>query len=86
MLAASPAPTSVCTSSMARMTLPFSFISSKTVFNLSSNSPRYLVPLIKRARSNCAAGHVGGRGGGMPPLLPKNADRKLPEGERQTIV
>ena len=40
-----PAPTIVCSSSMKRMILPsLFFTSSRTAFNRSSNSPRYLAP------------------------------------------
>ena len=43
-----PAPTNRWISSMKRIILPSeSFISFKTAFNLSSNSPRYLAPAIR---------------------------------------
>ena len=47
---AAPAPTSVCSSSMNRMTLPAALsISLSSAFRRSSNSPRYLVPATMRA-------------------------------------
>ena len=51
-----PAPTMVCSSSMKRMIFPsLFFTSSRTAFNRSSNSPRYLAPAtsapISRAKS-----------------------------------
>ena len=45
---AAPAPIRVCTSSITRMTLFATLISSIIFFNLSSNSPRYFVPATKR--------------------------------------
>ena len=48
---AAPAPTTVCSSSMKRMMLPSLLTASRTCFNLSSNSPRYLVPASKAAIS-----------------------------------
>ena len=45
---ADPAPTTVCNSSMNKITLPSELlISSITAFNLSSNSPLNLLPAIK---------------------------------------
>lgn len=49
---AAPAPTSVCSSSMKRMTSPFaSSMAFMTAFRRSSNSPRYLAPAIRRPKS-----------------------------------
>ena len=61
-----PAPTSVCISSMKRMTLAAGAVtSSSTDFKRSSNSPRYLAPAIMAPRSSAmqllvgqALGHV----------------------------
>ena len=50
---APPAPTTVCSSSMKRISCPSEArISSITVFSRSSNSPRYFVPAIIPARSS----------------------------------
>src|SRR3989338_7428419 len=53
---AAPAPTSVCISSIKRIIFPSerstSFI---TALRRSSNSPRYLVPAIRRPRSSCTS-------------------------------
>ena len=65
---AAPAPTSVCSSSMNRMTSPCdSSISLSTAFRRSSNSPRYLAPAISAPRSSATTrlvlqrlGHVAG--------------------------
>ena len=47
-----PAPTSVCSSSINKITRPSSLESSpKTLFKRSSNSPRYLAPAISEPRS-----------------------------------
>ena len=47
-----PAPTIVCSSSMKSITCPlWVFISFKTAFSLSSNSPRNLAPAIKAPKS-----------------------------------
>ena len=47
-----PAPTTVCISSIKVIICPPEFfISSKTDFNLSSNSPRYFAPAIIPAKS-----------------------------------
>ncbi len=51
---AAPAPTRVWSSSTKRMTSPWALrISSITFFIRSSNSPRYLVPATRAARSSC---------------------------------
>ncbi len=50
---AAPAPTSVCSSSIKRITCPSaSVISFKTAFRRSSNSPRYFAPATSAARSS----------------------------------
>ena len=49
---AAPAPTSRWSSSINTITLPCFLISFTTFFNLSSNSPRYLVPAIIAAMSS----------------------------------
>mmetsp|Transcript_12270 Transcript_12270/g.19803 ORF Transcript_12270/g.19803 Transcript_12270/m.19803 type:complete len:228 (-) Transcript_12270:270-953(-) len=50
---AAPAPTSVCSSSMKRMTLPSAAVTSfRTLLSLSSNSPRNLAPATRAPRSN----------------------------------
>ena len=49
---AAPAPISVCTSSIIRITLLATRISSIIFFNLSSNSPRYFVPATNNPISN----------------------------------
>ncbi len=49
---AAPAPTSVCSSSMNRMTCLFCAISFMTALRRSSNWPRYLVPAITAAMSS----------------------------------
>ncbi len=49
---AAPAPTSVCNSSMKRISWPWAFsISFNTAFSLSSNSPRYFAPASIDPRS-----------------------------------
>ena len=63
---AAPAPTTVCSSSMKRMTWPSeSLISLSTALRRSSNSPRYLAPAMSAPRSSAddalvlqALGHV----------------------------
>ena len=48
-----PAPTSVCISSMNRMTLPAAEVTSEsTAFSRSSNSPRYFAPAISAPMSS----------------------------------
>ena len=49
---AAPAPIKVCISSITRIIFPAWRISSMIFFNLSSNSPRYLVPATKSPISN----------------------------------
>ena len=49
---AAPAPISVCTSSIIKITLLATLISSMIFFNLSSNSPRYFVPATNSPMSN----------------------------------
>ncbi|GBE03385.1 hypothetical protein BMS3Abin09_00300 [bacterium BMS3Abin09] len=48
---AAPAPTSVCSSSIKRITFSFWTISFMTSLSLSSNCPLYLVPAIRAPRS-----------------------------------
>ncbi|KAL5724474.1 hypothetical protein ACHQM5_007733 [Ranunculus cassubicifolius] len=48
---AAPAPINVCTSSMKSIISSLCLISSISFFNLSSNSPRYLVPATRRPMS-----------------------------------
>ena len=50
-----PAPTSVCSSSMNRITLPAAFsISVSSAFSRSSNSPRYFAPASSAGRSSAS--------------------------------
>ena len=49
-----PAPTTVCSSSRKRMTLPALATSARMFFIRSSNSPRYLVPAMMEGRSRAS--------------------------------
>ena len=77
---AAPAPITVCISSMKRIKPSAADTSSITVFNRSSNSPRYFVPaIIRRGRARPAI--VGKRLGHLvvdDPLSDAFDDRRLP--------
>src|SRR3972149_3158732 len=67
---AAPAPTSVCNSSTKRMTSPCALrISSITFFIRSSNSPRYLVPATRAARSSCTTRLLRSTSGTSPRVM-----------------
>src|ERR1700733_5212534 len=66
---AAPAPTSVCSSSMKRMIWPSDSVTSfSTALRRSSNSPRYLAPATRAARSR-ATMRFGFRTSGTSPAI-----------------
>ena len=68
-----PAPTSVCISSMNKITSPAALvISVRIAFNRSSNSPRYLAPAISAPISS-AIKRLSRRDSGTSPLMMRSA-------------
>ena len=75
-----PAPTSVCISSMKRMTSPAAAVTSlSTAFSRSSNSPRYFAPAISAPMSS-ASSRLSCRLSGTSPLTMR---KRQPLGDRR---